>query len=444
MLKTFRIGGIHPKENKLTSQCPVTAIPVPRQVSLMLNQHIGAPANCIVKKGDTVKVGTLIAEANGFVSSNIHSPVSGTVSKIDKIANAFGIYSQAIIIDTEGDDWEEYIDRTPSLEKEIALSSNEIIQKIAQNGIVGLGGATFPTHVKLTPPKEFKPTVLIVNATECEPYLTDDHALMLESPEQIIIGCHILMKAIHVKQAYIGVENNKRDAIALLKKQAEKYPGIEIVPLRTRYPQGGEKQLIDAILHKQVANGALPVSTGAIVQNVGTAFAVYEAVQKNKPLVELIVTVTGDGVKQPGNYRIRLGMPIRELIEIAGGLPSDSAKVILGGPMMGKAVSNLDAPIPKGCSGILILNEAHAHRSETSSCIRCGKCVSACPMGLEPYLLAKLSENHLFERAEKELITACLECGCCAYSCPSNRPILDYIRIGKNAVNQIIRSRKQS
>ena len=231
MLKTFRIGGIHPKENKLTSQCPVTAIPVPRQVSLMLNQHIGAPANCIVKKGDTVKVGTLIAEANGFVSSNIHSPVSGTVSKIDKIANAFGIYSQAIIIDTEGDDWEEYIDRTPSLEKEIALSSNEIIQKIAQNGIVGLGGATFPTHVKLTPPKEFKPTVLIVNATECEPYLTDDHALMLESPEQIIIGCHILMKAIHVKQAYIGVENNKRDAIALLKKQAEKYPGIEIVPL---------------------------------------------------------------------------------------------------------------------------------------------------------------------------------------------------------------------
>ena len=325
-----------------------------------------------------------------------------------------------------------------------SLSSNEIIQKIAQNGIVGLGGATFPTHVKLTPPKEFKPTVLIVNATECEPYLTDDHALMLESPEQIIIGCHILMKAIHVKQAYIGVENNKRDAIALLKKQAEKYPGIEIVPLRTRYPQGGEKQLIDAILHKQVANGALPVSTGAIVQNVGTAFAVYEAVQKNKPLVERIVTVTGDGVKQPGNYRIRLGMPIRELIEIAGGLPSDSAKVILGGPMMGKAVSNLDAPIPKGCSGILILNEAHAHRSETSSCIRCGKCVSACPMGLEPYLLAKLSENHLFERAEKELITACLECGCCAYSCPSNRPILDYIRIGKNAVNQIIRSRKQS
>ena len=424
MLKTFRIGGIHPKENKLTSQCPVTAIPVPRQVSLMLNQHIGAPANCIVKKGDTVKVGTLIAEANGFVSSNIHSPVSGTVSKIDKIANAFGIYSQAIIIDTEGDDWEEYIDRTPSLEKEIALSSNEIIQKIAQNGIVGLGGATFPTHVKLTPPKEFKPTVLIVNATECEPYLTDDHALMLESPEQIIIGCHILMKAIHVKQAYIGVENNKRDAIALLKKQTEKYPGIEIVPLRTRYPQGGEKQLIDAILHKQVANGALPVSTGAIVQNVGTAFAVYEAVQKNKPLVERIVTVTGDGIKQPGNYRIRLGMPIRELIEIAGGLPSDSAKVILGGPMMGKAVSNLDAPIPKGCSGILILNEAHAHRSETSSCIRCGKCVSACPMGLEPYLLAKLSENHLFEKAEKDLITACLECGCCAYSCPSNRPIL--------------------
>lgn len=444
MLKTFRIGGIHPEENKLTAQCPVTEAAIPRQVALTLNQHIGAPANCIVKKGDTVKVGTLVAEAGGFVSANIHSPVSGIVSKIDKTANAFGIYTQTIVIDTDGDEWEESIDRSTELNDKITLSPAEIIQRIAQCGIVGLGGATFPTHVKLTPPKEFTPTVLIINATECEPYLTDDHALMLESPEQILIGCRILMKAIGVEQAYIGIENNKKDAIALLAEKAPKYPGLEIVALRTRYPQGGEKQLIDAILHKQVANGALPVSTGAIVQNVGTAFAVYEAVQKNKPLIDRIVTITGDGVTRPGNYRVRLGMPIGELIEIAGGLPAEVSKIILGGPMMGKAVSNLEAPIPKGCSGILMLNECHAHRGPISPCIRCGQCVSVCPMGLEPYLLAKLSENHLFEKAEKESITACLECGCCAYSCPSNRPILDYIRIGKSAVNQIIRSRKQS
>lgn len=444
MLKTFRIGGIHPNEHKLTAHCPVTPVAVPRQVEIMLNQHIGAPANCIVKKGDKVKVGTLIAEASGFVSANIHSPVSGTVTKIDKMANAQGQYATTIVIDTEGDEWEETIDRSPELKEEITLSPQEIIQKIAQAGIVGLGGATFPTHVKLTPPKEFKPTVLIVNATECEPYLTDDHALMLESPDQILVGCRILMKAIGVEQTYIGIENNKPDAIALLEKHATRYPGVTIVPLRTRYPQGGEKQLIDAILHKQVANGALPVSTGAIVQNVGTAFAVYEAVQKNKPLVDRVVTVTGDHIAKPGNYRVRLGMSMRELIEVAGGLPQDSAKVILGGPMMGKAVSNLDSPIGKGCSGILILDEEHAHRGTVVSCIRCGKCVEACPMGLEPFLLAKLSENHLYDRAEKELITSCLECGCCAYSCPSNRPILDFIRIGKNAVNRIIRSRKQS
>ncbi len=444
MLKTFRIGGIHPNENKLTAHCAVAPTEVPRQVTLLLSQHIGAPATCVVKKGDAVKVGTLIAEASGFVSANIHSPVSGTVSKVDRIVNPFGLSQQAVVIDTEGDEWEEGIDQSKTLNEEITLSPEEIICRVAQAGIVGLGGATFPTHVKLSPPKEFKPTVLIINATECEPYLTDDHALMLESPEQILVGCRIFMKAIGVNQTFIGIENNKPDAIELLREHAEKYPEIEIVPLRTRYPQGGEKQLIDAILRKQVANGALPVSTGAIVQNVGTAFAVYEAVQKNKPLIERIVTVTGDGVSRPGNYRVRLGMPIAELLNIAGGLPEGTEKIILGGPMMGKAISNLDAPIPKGCSGILLLNKAQAHRGEPMPCIRCGKCVDACPMGLEPFLLSRLSEKHLYEKAEQELITACLECGCCAYTCPANRPILDFIRVGKNTVNQIIRSRNQA
>ncbi len=442
MLKTFRMGGIHPNDHKFTAKESVALAPVPRQVTIFFNQHIGAPATCVVKKGDVVKVGTLIAEASGFVSANIHSPVSGTVSKVDKLPNAFGILTPAVVIDAEGDEWEAGIDTSNTLQEEITASPEEIINKIKQAGIVGLGGATFPTHVKLMPPKEFTPTVLIINATECEPYLTDDHVLMLESPEAILVGCRILMKAIQVDHAYIGIENNKPDAIELLRKHAERYPEIEIVPLRTRYPQGGEKQLIDAILNKQVANGALPVSTGAIVQNVGTAFAVYEAVQKNKPLVERIVTVTGDNLANPRNFRVRLGMPIADLLELAGGVPENTGKIILGGPMMGKAINNLNAPIPKGCSGLLLLDEKNAHRKEPEACIRCGKCVDVCPMGLEPYLLARLSENHLYERAEKELITACLECGCCAYTCPSHRPLLDFIRTGKSSVNQIIRNRK--
>ncbi len=442
MLKTFRIGGIHPKENKLTAKCVVESVPAPRQVTIFFNQHIGAPATCVVKKGDIVKVGTLIAEATGFVSANIHSPISGTVSKVDKLPNASGILTPAVVIDADGDEWDETINTDNTLQKEITASPEEIINKIKQAGIVGLGGATFPTHVKLMPPKEFTPTALIINATECEPYLTDDHALMMESPEAILVGCQILMKAVHVERAYIGIENNKLDAIELLSKHAQEYPGIEVVALRTRYPQGGEKQLIDAILNKQVANGALPVSTGAIVQNVGTAFAVYEAVQKNKPLVERVVTITGDNVARPGNYRVRLGMPIAELLELAGGVPANTGKIILGGPMMGKAVSNLNAPIHKGCSGILLLDEAHSHRQEPEACIRCAKCVEACPMGLEPFLLARLSENKLYEQAEKELITACLECGCCAYICPAHRPLLDYIRTGKTTVTQIIRNRK--
>ena len=395
----------------------------------------------IVQKGDHVKAGQKIAEAGGFVSAPVYASVSGTVKGIEKKVSAAGSPVDCIVVENDGLYEKETFEECPHWEK---LDADTIRNKIKEAGIVGMGGAGFPTHVKVSPKDPSAIDYILVNGAECEPYLTSDYRRMLEEPEKVIGGLKIMLHMFPRAKGVICIEDNKPDAIESMRRAANGRDGVSVRVLKTKYPQGGEKQLIDAILHKQVANGALPVSTGAIVQNVGTAFAVYEAVQKNKPLVERIVTVTGDGIKQPGNYRIRLGMPIRELIEIAGGLPSDSAKVILGGPMMGKAVSNLDAPIPKGCSGILILNEAHAHRSETSSCIRCGKCVSACPMGLEPYLLAKLSENHLFEKAEKDLITACLECGCCAYSCPSNRPILDYIRIGKNAVNQIIRSRKQS
>ena len=408
-MKTFRIGGVHPHDNKLTAGYPITQAPLPSQAIVMLSQHIGAPAQCIVEKGDKVKVGTLLARANGFVSANVHSPVSGTVTKIDNVADAGGYNRPAIYINVEGDEWEESIVRTQELIKECSLDSQAIIDKIDEMGIVGIGGATFPTKVKLMPPPGMTPEVLIINAAECEPYLTNDHALMLAQPEEILVGIEILMKAIKVDRAYIGIEVNKPDAIELLQEKAQAYTGIEVVPLQCRYPQGGEKQLIDAILRRQVASGTLPISTGAVVQNVATARAVYEAVQKNKPLIERIVTITGESLNIPGNYLSRLGTPISLLIDAAGGLPDDTGKIVLGGPMMGKATANLDTPTGKGTSGILVIPDELSHRQEPSPCIRCAKCVAACPMGLEPYLLSKAVSVGNLEIAEEARIYDCIE-----------------------------------
>lgn len=440
-MKTFRIGGIHPHENKLTAGTPIIPAPIPQQAIVLLSQHIGAPAQCIVSKGDRVKVGTLIAQANGFVSANIHSPVSGTIQRIDNIADGSGYKKQAIIIDVDGDEWEETIDRSNTLITECNLDAQDIIDKIAEMGLVGLGGATFPTKVKLMPPPNTKPEVLIINAVECEPYLTNDHALMMDKADEILIGIQILMKALHVKHTYIGIENNKPDAISLLSKKSKAMQGIEVVPLQCRYPQGGEKQLIDAIIHRQVASGALPISTGAVVQNVATAFAVYEAIQKNKPLVERIITVTGTNLSKPGNYLARIGTPIINLIDAAGGVPEHTGKIVLGGPMMGKAIVNIQTPTGKGTSGILIIPDEMSHRCTPSPCIRCAKCVAACPMGLEPYLLSKATALGNLELAENRYIYDCIECGCCSYVCPAHRPLLDYIRKGKGQVMNIIRTR---
>ena len=441
MLRTFRIGGIHPPENKLSAGKKITALATPKQVIIPLSQHIGAPAQAVVKKGDLVKVGTLLAKAGGFVSANIHSSVSGKVNKIDNALDASGYKRPAIYIDVEGDEWEETIDRSETLVKECALSSKEIVDKIAASGIVGLGGATFPTQVKLMPPPGNKAEIVIINAVECEPYLTSDHSLMLEKGEQILVGVTILMKAVNVNKAVIGIENNKPDAIAHLQKLAVNYKGIEIMPLKVQYPQGGEKQLIDAVIRRQVKSGALPISAGAVVQNVGTAYAVYEAVQKNKPLFERIVTVTGKSLKNPSNFLTRMGTPMSQLIDAAGGLPEDTGKVIGGGPMMGKALANTEVPICKGSSGVLIMNDKEARRAEPQPCIRCAKCVSACPMGLEPFLLATCSAHGDWERVEHEMIMSCIECGSCQFTCPSHRPMLDYIRLGKGKVGGIIRAR---
>lgn len=441
-MRTFSMGGIHPPENKISAGSAIIQVPLPKQVCILLNQHLGAPAVPLVKKGDKVKTGQLIAKAAAYVSANIHSSVSGKVLKIDEVYDPSGYRHSAIIIQTEPDEWVEDIVLSETLLRECTLKSEEILDKIYEGGVVGMGGASFPTHVKLNPPPGTKPEVLIVNAAECEPYLTSDHQLMLEKGMEIIVGTKIMMMALKVKQAVIAIENNKQDALTLLQRLAIPYSQIDVMPLAVHYPQGGEKQLIEAVLDRRVPSGALPVVTGAVVLNVGSVYATYEAVQKNKPVIERIVCVTGKSVKKPGNYCCRIGTSIQELIDLAGGMPETTAKVISGGPMMGKTLINTQIPVSKGTSGIVLLDEKEARRKKVYNCIRCGNCIDACPMGLEPYLLMSLSELSDWEKMEKERIMDCIECGCCSYVCPSNRPLLDYLRVGKHKVGAIIRERK--
>jgi len=443
MLKTFKVGGVHPPENKISAGKKIEVLPIPKSVFIPVAQHIGAPSNVVVAKGDIVKTGQIIAKSSGFVSTNIHSSVSGKVKKVDLSIDSSGYPRQGIFIDVEGDDWIEEIDRTETLEKSFELDGKTIIQKIQEAGIVGLGGATFPTHVKLVPPVGMKAEILLINGVECEPYLTSDHRLMLEKAEEILVGIQLLMRAMNVEKASIGIENNKPDAIQLLTGKAKNYKGINVVPLKVKYPQGGEKQLIKAVTGREVPSGGLPIAVGAVVSNVGTAFAVYEAIQKNKPLFERVVTVTGKGVSKPSNFKVRIGTSTAELIEAAGGLPENTGKIISGGPMMGRAVVSLDVPVTKGTSGILIMPNEEAKRKDYMDCIRCSRCVSVCPMGLEPYLLMTLGQKQIFERVKNERVMDCIECGSCSYTCPSSRPLLDYIRFGKAKVGQIIRTRKK-
>lgn len=441
-MRTFSMGGIHPPENKISAGKAIEQMPLPKQVTILLNQHLGAPALPLVQRGDRVKTGQLIAKAAGYVSANIHSSVTGKVLKLDEVYDPGGYRRQAVVIEVEPDEWVEDIVLNPSLKRECTLSPEVIIQKIQEAGVVGMGGASFPTHVKLSPPPGNKAEVLIVNAVECEPYLTSDHQLMLEKGMEIIVGTKITMMALKVNQAVIAIENNKPDAINLLQRLAIPYSQIEVMPLEVHYPQGGEKQLIDAVLGRHVPSGALPVVTGAVVLNVGSVFATYEAVQKNKPVIDRVVCVTGKTVRKPGNYLCRIGTSIQELIDFAGGIADSTAKVISGGPMMGKALINTQVPVSKGTSGILLMDGKEALRNIVNNCIRCGNCIEACPMGLEPYLLMSLSELSDWENTEKNCIMDCIECGCCSYVCPSNRPLLDQLRVGKFKVGAIIRGRK--
>ena len=442
-MKTFPIGGVHPSDNKEWSKASaIETMELPDVVNIPLAQHIGAPAVAKVAKGDTVRVGQLIAEAVGFVSANIHAPISGTVTAVDMQLNGQGLRQMMITIKREGDEWLESIDRSEELVEECTLEPAEIVARIKAAGIVGMGGATFPTHVKLSIPEGKRAESLIINGVECEPYLTSDYRTMLERGKQLIVGTRILMRALGVEKAYIGVENNKPDAVAHLRSIVGKAKDINVVALRTRYPQGGEKQLIAAITGREVpAPPALPIDVGAVVCNASTAVAVYEAVQKNKPLIERVVTVTGVAVKEPKNLLTRFGTPVSALIDKCGGLPEGDVRVLNGGPMMGRPLSNLAMPAMKGTSGITIISGAAATRGEASACIKCAKCVEACPMGLEPYLLQRYTTKRAWDEVEKNDIVSCIECGCCQFTCPANIALLDYVRLAKQTVMGIIRER---
>jgi len=437
MLRTFPKGGVHPPENKLTASKPIRRMPVPKVVYVPIAQHIGIPAEIAVAQKDKVQAGQVIARSGGVVSSNIHAPVAGTVTKLDKIVDTRGYKKQCIVIRTDLKDESNFQEVELPLKQEITMEPDEILKRISDFGIVGLGGATFPSHVKLNIKEGKKLDCLIINGVECEPYLTADHRLMLEKTEEILVGIRILMHALKVERAIIGIENNKKDAIELFKTIGRQEPGIQIAALKVKYPQGGEKQLVRALLGREVPKNGLPLDVGVVVHNVGTVFAIYQAVQHHKPLTERVVTVTGKKLENPSNFWVRIGTPIGDLLEAVGGVPEDTRKIISGGPMMGKALKNTDVPVTKGTSGILVISGEEASRGPAGNCIRCGECVDVCPMGLEPHLLMNLSEKGLYEKAAREDIATCIECGSCSYVCPANRPLLDYIRFGKSITRQL-------
>lgn len=444
MKKTFRIGGIHPHDSKLAADAAIGQMPLCQEMSISMAQHLGAPATPVVAAGDRVKVGQVIGEPSGFISGFVHSSVSGTVKAVEPRPDIAGNPVPHVVITVEGDEWDESIDLSGDDNACTSLSAEEILDRVRKCGVVGLGGASFPTHVKLNPPKEKKAEVLILNGTECEPYITSDDRLMRERPAQVLKGALIIMKALGVDRCYVGIEENKQEALRIMREAAVTMPGIQVVELAKKYPQGGEKQLIDSIIRRQVPSGGLPIDVGAVVQNVATAFAVYEAVCKNKPLISNIVTVSGRSFSSQCNVEVRIGTPISSILEYAGVSLGDNVKIISGGPMMGKAVVNPEATTVKANGAFTILTDKETLRGPESACIRCGKCAQACPMGLEPWLLSRLFRaGGRNDDLEKERVFDCIECGCCQYTCPANIPLLDCIRLGKADVMKIIKSRSK-
>ncbi|MGI6425078.1 MAG: electron transport complex subunit RsxC [Tepidanaerobacteraceae bacterium] len=439
MLKTFK-GGIHPPYNKnLTNFKPIEKATLPKKVIIPMGMHIGAPCEPIVKVGDTVKRGQKIGDAKGFVSVPVHASISGKVTAVEPRSWPGGGLMMSVVIESDGKD-EQYEDIIPPKPLSEMLP-DEIKSLIREAGITGLGGAGFPTQVKLSFPPEKNVDTIIVNAAECEPYITADHRLLLEQPEDVVFGLEAIMKATGVKQAFIGIEDNKLDAVESIKKAIKGKENIEVVVLATKYPQGGEKQLINAVTGREVPSGGLPMDAGVIVNNAATCASIANTLKTGMPLIERITTVTGSGIKEPKNLLIRIGTPLSDIIEQCGGFKGRPGKVLMGGPMMGLAQSDLEAPAIKGTSGLLVLEKSDVKLVEPSPCIRCARCVDSCPIHLLPTNLARFSEKGMWVEAEKYHAMDCTECGCCSFVCPAHIPLTQHIRIAKS---HIIASRKKN
>ncbi len=433
-VKSFA-GGTHPPGNKgLASGSAVVTIPAPGEVTVSLCQHLGAPSKPVVKPGDPVTRGMVIGEQNGFISLPTHSPVNGKVLRVENAPMPHMRSGPAVVIATESE--EGGIVYEP-IEKWENAEPAALIQRIKEAGVCGMGGASFPTYVKLSPPKGTSIDTLIINGVECEPYLTADHRLMLERTGDLIAGMRIIAHVLGVSEPCIGIEVNKPDAIELLEKQ-----GVKVIPLKVQYPQGAEKQLIDAAVRREVPAGGLPLNVGVVVQNVGTCVAVADAVLRGMPSIRRITTVSGRGVARPGNFDVCVGTPVSALIEAAGGYTGTVQRLISGGPMMGMAMYTDAAPVTKGTSGVLALSPEEVRDVEEGPCIRCGKCVDVCPLRLCPSIIANASEYEKWEDAEKAGALNCMACGTCSYVCPAGRYLVHRIKRAQNEIRAMKRARE--
>lgn len=433
---TFK-GGVHPPEKKLSENQSIKRLPLPQTVFMYTSNNLGAPSKIIVSVGDKVKTGQLIAQANGLISANLHSSVTGEVVEIKKLVNsATGMNDDVVVINRDGEEEWELLEHSENF---LSMSSEQIVDTVKQAGIVGLGGAMFPAHVKMMIPKDKKAEILIINTAECEPYITIDDRIMIEYSEKIITGIRIIMHATGARKAFIGIEDNKPSSYECMKNAAKDYP-IEIARLKTKYPQGAEKQLIYGVTKREVPSGKLPIDVGCVVFNVSTVYAVYDAVVNGRPLVERGISLTGEGVKNPGNFIFRIGTKVSELLDYVGLIEEDKIdRIIYGGPMMGIPLSNVELPTFKGNNAITVLTKDVVDSRQVKPCIRCSRCVHVCPMFLQPYLLKHLSDSRQYDTAIENGLMDCMECGCCSYTCPSD---IDLVKSFKTA-KKVIRAMKQ-